>query len=183
MLYHGEQEPINKPQRGFNVKPSCLEVLFCICGDQGTRLWKFVKLFLVQLKSLTNRDWVKPLVDAGEIVLHISSVADTPPLDSSLGVGQQAADQFIHISLMYFKPYRPVLRRLYWPGESMSAMGHLLLRASHEYFVLYQFCALVPEATTIQYVPLYGTRQNRAGCQAVELLIGCVGPGWGRRNY
>ena len=131
ITYHAEQEKI--PGKRSSMKPSCADAKTCICGARGAAIMAAKKAVVDHLRAhCTESDHLKSLL-SGDIVLKLCGVNVYDPSDET--ACQMFPESYVHISLMYLKPYRPTFRVLQL--RHVDDLGHLHMYALNTFQPLY----------------------------------------------
>ena len=109
-----------------------------MCGDKGDRLWEFKLWWCQSLSSSFNSKEGKALLDGGDIVVRLLSSYDDEASGGSADESRTEVDRWMHISLIYFNPYKTWLREVTWPDMAMNEHGHLLLQATDTHWTMMQ---------------------------------------------
>lgn len=190
VVEHNEQPklPGEEPSRS-QAKPSCLLAGMCLCGVAGDAIWKMKLGVLRAMRSAMQSPALRQDLCDGRIVLRFMCAEREQSL--STGVLEEelhGLDKFVHVSLMYFSPYRPTFRALASEDPFPDEFGLLELQASDKYLTVVELSKeLVEESTgrvsmslhrvheSARPVPLLDAR--RVEVQAVhgvtEQSVGC----------
>ena len=143
------QKPASHPSTSRSTS-SCSLLGYCICTGQGKVLWKIRNCLLRWLKAIFNDKPLKAVLGSGKVVLRfVEPTTDTP---SSSAANYADKEIFLHVSAMYWSPYRPIFCRLTRaeipPGEAahrqriyLKAQG--LLQPSSNHGDVYLFGTIV----------------------------------------
>jgi len=114
------------------AKPTCNDAGVCLCGEGGPRIWSLKKWLCKAMKSALSSVRAKKLLQDGDVVMNFVGTrlqGEEPEMSTSL---------FLHISWLFWKPFKPTSRLLAPPNEEADAQGMLRCVATHEYFNAFQ---------------------------------------------
>lgn len=151
VIRHEEQGAIPKEAKtNYKAKPSCLDAYFCLCGDRGHRIWALKLRFCAAMKKSLTRE-SNALVTDGFVILKVigfdEAIADVDETEEEERQREPVCEFFVHISLMYWSPYRPTVRRMTWPGRKIDELRRLHLKATDTYQSLLEFLADVVDSS------------------------------------
>ena len=107
----------------------CLDAGRCLCGGEGLTLYRMRNRFLRCVKNAFHLPSLKTALTQGLVVMQ--SISDMVIGGDAPDVGEEV---WLHIGLMYFKPYRPTfhrLRRVACHDENSVAHDRVVLEAAH----------------------------------------------------
>jgi hypothetical protein len=140
---HREQKPLPvEPKRNPNEKPSCLDARVCLCGQVGDCVHKgWVKLRL-HLRRMYASTSLKSHLEEGFVVWRFHTEGKPVPEEFDGGPVQlvgTSSYHFVHVSYVHGNPWFPVFRILECPNPDPDHLGHVHLRATHSYDLIYPF--------------------------------------------
>ena len=126
------------PKRKQTDKPPCVDVDCCLCGDHGDNLFAF-KLWLCKEMSVhLHTPELRESLAEGNIVIRLLSSYGDDNDDLPDSDRPDEVDQWYHVSLHFFSPYKPWLREVTWLSDIEDPCGHYHLLALHKYYTLWQ---------------------------------------------
>ena len=176
-LVHDEQPPIpDPPKRKPEEKWSCKEAKTCLCNEFGDDVWAMKLWFCKHMSKALGAKAPKELLDAGNIVLRITS----EPVVSSSDDGDEGSEveedtfKFVHIPMMFFSPYKPWARECEWRDEYVDGRGNLHLYATDKYYTfirLLKACWRQHATFDIRYYTLVDTEERIASFDPRHILV------------
>ena len=165
----------------------CLQHGFCICSEEGKRIFSLRNRFLRSLKdSFKSKDVdQKELLQAGFVVLQLleerreESFGGFGSLAAALGLDEDLENVaqtlrgpcWLHIGLQYFKPYRPTFQLL----ESLSEQpgGRVLLQQTGKYYNEFALWSALDLSSTwtVHYYTLLETAAPLAAVNAGQCIV------------
>ena len=145
LVRHQDQPPFTEEKKAANAKWSCQEARMCLDGPRGDALWVYKVWFCRQLSRVFNTKQSRVPVNEGDIVIRLTS---EPNVDSDSDGSSGGSDhrdmrdevfRFMHISYVSWNPVKTWLRALEWPSGDVDEHGYLLLRGTHDYYVMMRF--------------------------------------------
>ena len=122
---HDAQTPIPSCAKVPGTKPLCRVARICLCSDAGTAIHRFGLKFCNCLKALCQRATEQHIMlGTGDLFCRLTGFLKD-------GSFLERADEFVHISIMHWKPYGPPARCMECRG--MNSFGNIELYAFLQY--------------------------------------------------
>lgn len=131
----------------YNVKPSCRDAGYCLCGLRGDGVFRYKKWLCGQMKAVLIGSDLKRALDDGEVCMRFQGNT-THGLEFSSAPHSSVFDVFLVAALMYLSPYRPTVR-LYECEKDLTG-DHFLLAASHTYQTMWELCGDTIDAKLVE---------------------------------
>ena len=142
---HCSAPPIKpRPVRKPHEKPRCGTVRCCICGEAGTLVWKFKKLFVASLNRLMKRFFLRDDLADGQLVMEWVSDLDAGEHEHIVG-----PVRFFHFSHPIWSPFGPCVRGLRF--VEVLPNGHTLLRATDTYYHFWELILHLRDISRLQH--------------------------------
>eukprot|EP00971_Amphidinium_carterae_P191684 3803512-Amphidinium_carterae.2 len=124
---HQEVGHLGKDIPELSSPSTCYALGFCICSEQGRAIHKFRIQVHKALKAVFKSFEAKSQLEQGSVVLQFDRIA----AGSWMTQYEGATTLWLHVSLMYWKPYRPtytVLVQIDKPSTDSEADGVFYLQ-------------------------------------------------------